>query len=134
VSLETGSAEEVSSPEGAPGEQDGPPPPVGGPEALARVRVRLTNVGGRTGREVVQVYLHLPEDTEDPERPRQWLAGAAVVTAEPGATAEARIVVPRRAVEVWDGGWRLAPGPYQVFAGASYADIRLVANLPLPAE
>ncbi|QVQ51476.1 glycoside hydrolase family 3 protein [Spiractinospora alimapuensis] len=99
---------------------------------LARVRVRITNVGTRPGRDVVQVYLSAPDRADGPDRPRFWLAGFASVTAEPGDVAQADIVLPRRAAEVWtDEGWRLPPGSYQILAGASYRDIRLAAALPI---
>ena len=99
-----------------------------GPD-LALVRVRVTNAGERTGREVVQVYLapHEPGD-----RPARWLAGFATVQAGPGETAEALLTVPKRAAEVWDEeahAWRLVPGAYDVLVGRSYGDTRLSATV-----
>lgn len=100
----------------------------GGPD-LARVRVRVTNAGERTGREVVQVYLapHRPGD-----RPARWLAGFATVQAGPGETAEALLTLPKRAAQTWDEdahAWRLVPGAYDVLVGRSYADTRLSATV-----
>ncbi|WP_051857084.1 beta-glucosidase family protein [Streptomyces sp. NRRL S-1868] len=89
-------------------------------EAVVRVR----NAGLRAGREVVQLYL-------GPEGPERKLAAFAVVEAEPGGTAEARLTVPRRAVQEWEPTsetWQPVPGPHLFAAGRSAADIRLTAR------
>ncbi|QWF83352.1 beta-glucosidase family protein [Amycolatopsis sp. CA-230715] len=95
---------------------------------LARVRVRLRNSGSRAGREVVQAYLST-EDTDELPRPKRWLAGFAVVEASPGESVEVDIAIPERAASVWDSGWRLVTGEYQVEIGQSYADTRLAVAL-----
>ncbi|MER7081529.1 beta-glucosidase [Saccharopolyspora kobensis] len=98
-----------------------------GPDELARITVRVRNTGDRAGREVLQVYLAVPE-ADAVERPARRLAGFASVTAEPGATAEATIALPRRAAEIWDesaGAWRLIPGTYTAETGHSLDDLRL---------
>ncbi|MGI5270617.1 beta-glucosidase H [Nonomuraea sp. CA-218870] len=88
------------------------------------VTVRVTNTGGRRGREVVQVYA--APVTPDPERPARWLAGFAVVEADPGQSVDAEVGVPARAYEIWDGdGWRVAPGEYLLEAARHYGDRRL---------
>ena len=56
-------------------------------------RVRVTNTGGRRGREVVQLYASRPGG--EVERPVRWLAGFAPVEAEPGETVTATVHVPR---------------------------------------
>ncbi|MFJ7069543.1 beta-glucosidase [Streptomyces sp. NPDC101115] len=92
--------------------------------------VTLTNTGGRTGREVVQIYLAPTEDRV--ERPARWLAGFASVEAAAGETVEVTIELPRRAFEIWDeerNGWTLVPGAYEVLAAHSLADVRLTAAL-----
>ena len=89
--------------------------------------MRLRNTGGRPGREVVQVYLATPEG-DNVERPAQRLAGFASVEAAPGQTAEATIVLPRRAAEVWGqqvNGWCLIPGRYTAEVGRSLDDLRV---------
>lgn len=97
--------------------------------ALA-VAVRVRNVGGRAGHEVVQTYLEVADDdgASAPERPARWLAGFAVVEAEPGAEVTTTILVPRRAFEVWDAAvssWVLPAGRYRVRVGRSVRDLRL---------
>ncbi|MFJ9424752.1 glycoside hydrolase family 3 C-terminal domain-containing protein [Streptomyces sp. NPDC101249] len=92
------------------------------------VRVRVRNTGGRTGREVVQVYLARPG--ADVEYPVRWLAGYAAVRADPGRTATAAVTVPAEALRHWcEGyGWRVEPGACSVLAG------RCAGELPLRAE
>ncbi|MFF5668712.1 glycoside hydrolase family 3 protein [Streptomyces hygroscopicus] len=104
-------------------------------EALGTVTVRVRNTGARAGREVVQIYLTVPEDDGE-ERPVRRLAGFAPVTAGPGETAEASITLPRRAAEVWDeerNAWRLVPGGYTAEAGRSVADRRISVPVPVAA-
>ncbi|WP_425508806.1 glycoside hydrolase family 3 C-terminal domain-containing protein [Streptomyces malaysiensis] len=106
-------------------------------ESLGTVTVRVRNTGARAGREVVQLYLTVPErDAQDDagERPVRRLAGFASLTADPGETAEAVIPLPRRAAEIWDetaGTWRLIPGDYTAEAGRSVADRRVSAPVPV---
>ncbi len=94
-----------------------------GPDEPLRVRVALRNTGSRPGGEVVQVYLSRPGSAV--ERPARWLAGFARVEADPGADVEVDVVVPHRAVEHWDGGWRTEPGPVAVHVGRSAVDTPL---------
>ncbi|MDH6542068.1 beta-glucosidase [Streptomyces sp. SPB4] len=102
-------------------------------EATAdRVRVRLTNTGGRPGREVVQVYLAPVNDAV--ERPASWLAAFAGVAAAPGESVEVEIPLPARAFEIWDEAahaWRRIGGTYEVRASHSHTDTRLTVTLDL---
>jgi beta-glucosidase len=102
------------------------------------VRLDVTNVGDRPGTEVVQCYL-APADAADaatePERPGRWLAGSAVVGAEPGATVTATVTLRRRAFEVWDParrGWVVPRQDLLLHLGRSVEDLRL--TVPLPAS
>ncbi|MFD8366635.1 glycoside hydrolase family 3 protein [Streptomyces hygroscopicus] len=104
-------------------------------EALGTVTVRVRNTGARAGREVVQIYLTVPEGDGE-ERPVRRLAGFAPVTAGPGETAEASITLPRRTAEVWDeerNAWRLVPGGYTAEAARSVADRRISVPVPVAA-
>nr|WP_062334436.1 glycoside hydrolase family 3 C-terminal domain-containing protein [Herbidospora sakaeratensis] len=86
------------------------------------VRVRVRNTGERPGREVVQVYLSKPGSG----RPPRWLAGFAVVRADPGEAVEVAVALPRRAFQHWEaGGWRTEDGEFVVHAGRSVVDLRL---------
>ncbi|MEU1285228.1 glycoside hydrolase family 3 C-terminal domain-containing protein [Kitasatospora sp. NPDC005856] len=107
----------------------------GASDVLAEVTVRVRNTGGRAGREVVQVYL--ATDGSDRSRPDRQLAGFAVVGAEPGAVATARISLARRAVQSWDTAaraWRVNPGVHTVEAGRSAGDRPLALALVVPPQ
>ncbi|MGA5637671.1 glycoside hydrolase family 3 C-terminal domain-containing protein [Streptomyces sp. CS081A] len=104
---------------------------VAGPETAT---VRITNTGGRPGRETVQVYLAPAPSSGAPERPARVLAGFASVGAGPGETVETSIALSRRAFEIWDeekGDWTFVPGAYEVRAAHSLDDVRLTAVLEI---
>lgn len=85
--------------------------------------VRVTNTGGRDGRQVVQVYAERADSSV--ERPARWLVGFATVTAAPGESVEARVSVPARRLAHWDGAWITEPGDYTLIAGASVVETPL---------
>ena len=94
------------------------------------VTVRVTNTGGRRGREVVQLYASRPGG--EVELPLRWLAGFAPVEAEPGETVTTTVHVPARALEHWDpeaGGWTVEPGTFELAAGHSSAERPLWAQV-----
>ncbi len=89
-----------------------------------RVTVTVRNTGSRPGREVVQCYVS-PIDA-DPSRPRRWLAGFAVVTADPDGRASASIDISDRSFQIWaEGAWRTATGRYEITVAHSIAEPRL---------
>jgi beta-glucosidase len=91
---------------------------------VATVRVR--NTGGRAGKEVVQVYLSRPDSPLD--RPVRWLAGFAVVRAEPGESVTVEVPLDRRAFQYWsvkEHAWVEEPGTFQLYAGRSVTDTPL---------
>jgi beta-glucosidase len=92
----------------------------------------VTNLGDRDGTEVVQLYARYA----GPDQPRRRLCGFTRVTLGPGETATARIAVPLDRLRLWDvaaGRMTLPPGPVEIGAGASSADIRQTATLTVPA-
>ncbi len=94
------------------------------------VIVQVRNVGERRGKEVVQVYLSRPDGKIG--RPSRWLAGFAVVTADPGAEATATIHLDARAWRHWsvrEQAWATEPGTYVLSAGHSAVDLPLRAEL-----
>jgi beta-glucosidase len=98
------------------------------------VRVRIANIGNRRGREVVQVYLERSESTV--RRPAIWLAGFAVVMAEPGEVREVAVQVSPRAFQHWsvaEHGWRTEPGAFRLSAGRSAGDRPLAAEIVVTA-
>jgi beta-glucosidase len=63
------------------------------------------------------------------DRPARWLAGFATVDAGPGEEVAVTVPIARRALEHWDGGWRLEPGTFTLQAGSSLAALPLTASL-----
>jgi beta-glucosidase len=95
--------------------------------------VDVTNLGTRDGSEVVQLYARYA----GPDQPRRRLCGFTRVTLRPGETATATIRVPLDRLRLWDvasGRMTMPAGPLEMGAGASSADIRQTATLPVPAE
>ncbi|WP_309108887.1 glycoside hydrolase family 3 C-terminal domain-containing protein [Arthrobacter sp.] len=92
------------------------------PDALVPLAVRLTNTGGRAGKNVVQVYAEKPDSAVD--RPVRWLVASTPVWAQPGETVTAVLNVPTRLLAYWDNGWTYEPGDYTLSIGTS------VTNLP----
>lgn len=121
-------ATERPRPTGAP-DPDPDPAPDPNPDPYAPVAeatVQVRNAGERRGREIVQLYL-------GPEGPERKLVAFAVVEAEAGAVAEARLSVPRRALQHWDmaqEAWHVEPGPHLFTVARGAADARLTAELP----
>ncbi|MET8407290.1 glycoside hydrolase family 3 C-terminal domain-containing protein [Streptomyces sp. NPDC005195] len=102
----------------------------GAGDRAATVTVRVRNSGERHGREVVQLYLTPVE--ADSERQVRRLAAFAGVEAGPGESVEAVLGIPRRAFEVWDedaGTWVFVKGSYEVAAGRSITDRRVVTTI-----
>jgi beta-glucosidase len=100
------------------------PPDASGVCACIAVR----NTGTRPGREVVQVYASRPESSV--ERPAKWLAGFAVVDADPGETVGVGVLLPERAFQHWaEGGWALEAGTFTLSAGSSSACLPLTAEV-----
>jgi beta-glucosidase len=104
------------------------PEPAGAPGVA--VCVEVGNAGPRPGREVVQVYASRPDSAV--ERPAKWLAGFAVVDADPGETVNVGILIPERAFQHWsDRGWTLEAGTFTLSAGSSSASLPLTAGVTL---
>ena len=105
------------------------------------VVVPVENTGSHASREVVQVYLEAPEATgspadRQPERPRRWLAGFAVVGAAPGGTVRAAVAVEPRAFEVWDEAtrsWWTPEGDYRLLVAHTSRDVRGALTVPVRA-
>jgi len=82
-----------------------------------RVRVDVTNVGDRAGDEVVQLYVGAR--TDGLPRPPWDLRGFERVGLEAGESATVEFVIDPQRLAVWDGGWRVEPGRYEVGVGPS---------------
>ncbi|CAM5226538.1 Glycosyl hydrolase OS=Streptomyces tendae OX=1932 GN=F3L20_20370 PE=3 SV=1 [Streptomyces tendae] len=102
--------------------------PTDGEFALA---FTVRNTGGRSGTEVVQVYLHDP--VASVVQPVQRLVGYARVDLEPGEARRLRVTVPADLASFTgrDGRRVVEPGELEFRLAASSADARLTARVTL---
>ncbi len=79
-------------------------------------RVKLTNTGGRAGREVVQLYLRALAASAGP-RPVRELKGFQKVRLNPGESRDVEFTVSERELGYYDanGKWLVEPGRYQLW-------------------
>jgi beta-glucosidase len=88
------------------------------------VTVPVTNVGGRAGAEVVQLYVAAPAAAQQP--PKQ-LKAFAKIHLDPGRTSDVSLRLDRDDLAVFDeasGAWVIHQGRYEVLVGRSSRDIR----------
>lgn len=94
------------------------------------LRVPVTNVGDRDGREVVQVYAGLPGSRVP--RAHRALVGFRVVELAAGDTATVAIAVPRDDLAFFNvqrGAWMVEAGEYRFDVGASSRSIRSTVSV-----
>ena len=89
----------------------------------ANVSFSVTNTGGRTASEVVQVYVTYPEHAQEP--PRQLKAFKKIIVG-PGQTRRVSLALPERALQIWsveEKRWRRVPGEFTFHVGGT-SDLR----------
>ena len=100
-----------------------------------QVTYQLKNTGARAGAEVAQVYLGMPESTNEPPR---RLVGWQKTMLQPGESQTATIEVDAddtsHPMSYWDENtkdWQVAPGTYTVYLGTSSraADLKAVGTI-----
>jgi beta-glucosidase len=94
------------------------------------VRCIVANTGGRSGQEVVQLYVGDP--TAAVARPPRELKAFAKAGLEPGAEREVVFRLTARDLSYWSvthRRWVLEPGEFRIAVGASSRDIRLTASI-----
>ena len=103
-----------------------------GADQYIQAALTLTNTGGRSGSEVVQLYSGAPgEDDGGPQRPlrpRRELRGFEKVRLEPGEARRVEFQLDVRALSRYEpatGSWVADAGEYRLEVGASSRDIRL---------
>ena len=92
------------------------------------VTLTVTNTGKRAGAEIVQLYVAKPE--AEVFRPAQELKGFAKVQLQPGESKTVTIPLDDKAFRYWNtktDSWEVEGGSYELWLGASSADIRLTA-------
>ena len=98
------------------------------------VEVTVSNTGGRTGREVAQLYVGDPEAAV--ARPPRELKGFAAVELGPGEQRRISFALHARDLSYWSSterGWLLEGGEFTIEVGASSRDIRQSATVTVGA-
>jgi len=94
--------------------------------------VPVTNTSSRSGSEVVQVYVEVPDAAL--ARPHRQLVGFARQEIAAGQTVDVAVALDPRALEVWDPAtsrWCLEPVAHVLHAGRSSSDLRTSTALDL---
>jgi beta-glucosidase len=92
------------------------------------VTLNVQNAGDRTGSEVIQLYVSVPDEAEEP--PKQ-LKGFKKINLIPGEIKEATLSLPDDNLMMFDEcdqEWKLFKGTYKIMVGSSSRDIRLVQD------
>lgn len=102
------------------------------PNETLTVEVDITNTGKRAGKEVVQVYVRDLQASFS--RPEKELKAFAKVMVKPGKTKTVSFTLDREAFWYFDAeqnGWATEAGTFEILAGASSRDIRLIGEVEL---
>ncbi|MET0265076.1 MAG: glycoside hydrolase family 3 C-terminal domain-containing protein [Duganella sp.] len=87
--------------------------------------VSVRNTSARAGAEVVQVYRTAPELT---------LVGYRKVWLQAGEQAHVSIAIALRRLQTWGDGWTTLPGPIELLAGRSSAELPLSAHITITGD
>ncbi|GGV40935.1 sugar hydrolase [Streptomyces longisporoflavus] len=102
---------------------------------VLRVAFTVTNTGLVAADEVAQLYTRAPRDAAGaPALPHRQLAAHRRVHLAAGAERRIEFRLPLSELGFWDvrhDRWAVAPGAYEVLAGASSDDIRLTATVDI---
>ena len=111
------------------------PPAVGTSTALWLHRAFLSvsftveNAGEYAGTEIPQVYVHFPDEADEPP---SVLRGFTDVYLQPGEAVSVTIMLSRFDLSIWDvdnQSWVLPPGTISLSVGASSRDFRLESTV-----
>jgi beta-glucosidase len=97
--------------------------------AAQAVRFTVKNTGNRAGTEIAEVYARLPKGADEPYK---RLVGWTRVTLAPGGSQTVTVAIDQRVLQTFDeasGRWNLAPGDYEVLAGASSDNTPLAGSM-----
>ncbi len=96
------------------------------------VSVSVKNTGAFAGAEVVQLYMHAPQDGL--HRPLRELKGFRKVFLQPGESRTVTFPLTDRSFAVWQDGWKVPCGAYTACIGGLTASIEKSGEtLPIPA-
>jgi len=98
------------------------------------ISVRITNVGERSGTEVVQLYL--ADRYATVSRPVLELAGFRRVTLQPGTSARVSFRLSATQLAFLDAemNWRVEAGDVNIMVGASSQDLRLQGTVTVASD
>ncbi len=97
-----------------------------------RVAVTVTNTGAVPGAEVVQLYI--APHTAGIHRPVKELKGFHKVFLQPGEAATVEFALDDRSFAVWQNGWKVPAGSYDILVGNLSAEIQKAGiSVPAPA-
>jgi beta-glucosidase len=91
------------------------------------VKVTISNVGGMEGAEVVQLYIGAPQNRI--YRAKKELKGFEKVFLKPGESREVKFELNDRSFAIYQEGFKIPKGIYEVQIGASSEDIRLSTTI-----
>ncbi len=91
------------------------------------VSATITNIGSVFGAEVVQLYVAPPQGGL--HRPEKELKGFVRVELQPGESKRVEFTLDDRSFSVWDNGWKIPGGEYEILLASSSRDIRLKGTL-----
>jgi beta-glucosidase len=97
-------------------------------DGTVRASIEVSNTGGRTGTEIVQLYVAAASSIE---RPPRKLASFARVSLNHGETQRVTLQFPAKDLAYWDealNGWVIEPISYTLAAGASSRDLPATAT------
>ena len=96
------------------------------------VTAKIKNVGNYDGAEVVQLYIG--QQTPSFFRPKKELKGFKKVFLRKGEQKEVKFILDNRSFAVWNNGFVVPAGTYDIMLGASVQDIRLTASININGE
>lgn len=97
------------------------------------VSATVTNTGNRTGAEVAQLYIGLPDISTENRQPPRQLKGFDRVNLNPGESTTVKFTLDARSLSYWNDSnesWQMAKGCYQIYVGAHSRDTVLSAAIP----
>lgn len=95
------------------------------------VNVKITNTGKVPGAEIVQMYIAAPQDGI--HRPVRELKGFKKVWLVPGESKTVSFELNSRSFAIWQDGWKIPGGVYQVSIGEIAAPIKVDGDdIPVP--
>lgn len=94
------------------------------------IDVDVTNTGNVAGKEVVQLYVQMPD--QKVIRPLQELKGFTKISLKPGETKQVHFTLDKRSFSYFNAetqNWCVISGQYEVAVGASSRDLRLKKSI-----